>query len=206
VAVNERAGMTFARAVRAMLRSDPDVIYIAEMRDYDTLCVAMQSALTGHLVMTTLHANDAAGALKRMVEMGMDPFVVADSTKLVMSQRLVRKLCPHCSVEDSPDAKRLDLAAEAARKGGINWHSLDLKFRKAVGCDKCAKTGFRGRTVIAETLEVTHEIGRALRDGAPSERLRELAVSQGMTTLAADGVRRAARGDTTLDEVLRVTG
>jgi excisionase family DNA binding protein len=206
VAVREAAGKNFAYYVRAMLRSDPDVILIGEMRDYDTLCAAMQSSLTGHLVMTTLHANDAVGALKRMVDMGMDPFVVADSTKLVMSQRLVRKLCPACSVEDTPEPKRLDVAAEAARKGGLDWHALEPKFRRAVGCDKCAKTGYRGRTVIAETLEVTREIGRALRDGAPAERLGEIAVSQGMTTLAADGVRRAAAGETTLDEVLRVVG
>ena len=206
VAVNERAGMTFDRAVRAMLRSDPDVILIGEIRNYETLCVAEQAALTGHLILTTLHANDAAGALKRMVEMGSDPFVVADSTKMVMSQRLVRKLCAHCSVEDRPESSRLDLAAESARKGGLDWHTLTPSWRKAVGCEKCARTGYKGRTVIAEVLEVTPEIGKALRDGVPPERLREIAVSQGMTAMAAHGVRRAAAGETTLDEIMRVVG
>lgn len=206
VAVNEKAGMTFARAVRSMLRSDPDVILIGEIRDYDTMAASMEASLTGHRVLTTLRADEAARALKRMVEMGMDPFVVADSTKLVMSQRLVRALCPACSVEDKPDSSRLDLAAEAARKGGLDWHALEPKFRKAVGCEKCAKTGFRGRAVITETLEVTPEIGRALRNGASVDELRALAVQQGMTTFAADGVRRAALGQTPLDEVLRVIG
>ena len=206
VAVNERAGMTFDRAVRAMLRSDPDVILIGEIRNYETLLAAQQAALTGHLILTTLHANDAAGALKRMVEMGSDAFVVADSTKMVMSQRLVRKLCTHCSVEERPESNRLDLAAESARKGGLDWHSLPARFRKAVGCEKCARTGSKGRTVIAEVLEVTPEIGKALRDNASVDELRTIAVGQGMTTLAADGVRRAAAGETTLDEVMRVIG
>jgi general secretion pathway protein E len=206
VAVNERAGLTFARAMRAMLRSDPDVILIGEIRDYETLCVAQQAALTGHLILTTLHANDAAGALKRMVEMGSDPFVVADSTRMVMSQRLVRKLCVHCSVEERPESSRLDLAAEAARKGGLDWHSLSHGFKKAIGCEKCARTGYKGRTVITEVLEVTPEIGRALRNNASVDEIRTIAVGQGMTTLAADGVRRAAAGETTLDEIIRVIG
>lgn len=182
------------------------MILVGEICDLDTLNAVAQAALTGRLVMTTLHANEAAGALTRMVEVGLAPFIVADSTNLVMSQRLVRKLCPECSVEAAPDSKRLDRAAEAARKGGLDWHSLRPAFRKAVGCEKCARTGYRGRTVIAETLEVTSEIGRALREGASIERLRELAVSQGMTTMAADGIRRAAAGETSLDEVLRVIG
>ena len=206
VAVREAAGKNFAYYVRAVLRSDPDVILIGEMRDYETLCAAMQSALTGHVVMTTLHADEAARALKRMVEMGMDPFVVADSTKMVMSQRLVRALCRHCSAEDTPETKRLDLAAEAARKGGLDWHTLQPAFRRAVGCEKCAQTGFRGRTVISEVLDVTPEIGRALRAGASVDELRALAVGQGMTTFAADGIRRAVNGQTSLDEVLSVIG
>ncbi len=206
VAVRESVGLTYERAVWSILRSDPDVILIGEMRDLNTLIAALKAALTGHIVMTTLHTNDAASALKRMVDMGGEPFVIGDSTKLVIAQRLVRQLCPHCSVGETPDANRLDRAAGAARAGGLNWNTLQLKFRKAVGCDKCGKTGFRGRTVIAETLEVTGEIGRALRNGASTDELRALAVSQGMTTMAADGVRRAAAGVTTLDEILRVVG
>lgn len=206
VPVRESAGVTFDRAVRAMLRSDPDVILIGEIRNYETLAAAVQSALTGHLVLTTLHAEEAARGLARMVDMGLDPFVVADSTKLVMSQRLVRKLCAHCRAEDRPDSSRLDLAADAARKGGLEWHSLKPDWRKAVGCGKCSQTGYRARTVVAETLEVTPEIGKALRAGASVDELRSIAVGQGMTTLAADGIRRAAAGETTLDDVLRVIG
>lgn len=206
VHANERAGMTFARAVRAMLRSDPDVMMVGEIRDTETLLVCMQAALTGHTVLTTLHAEDAAFALRRMVDLKTDPFIVADATKLVVSQRLVRRLCPHCSVPAEPEGAKLDRAAEAARRGGVDWHGLAKKFRKAAGCERCGRTGFRGRTVIAETLEVTAEIGRALRQDATADELRTIAVGQGMTTLAAHGIRRAAAGETTLDEVLRVTG
>ena len=206
VQVRPDQGVTYTRAVRSALRSDPDVIMIAEIRDLETLGLAQQAALTGHLVMTTLHVNEAAAALKRMVDIGADPFVVAEATRLVLAQRLVRKVCPHCGVEETPRANQLDLAAEAARKGGFNLQSLTPKFRKAVGCDKCRMTGYTGRTVIAETLEVTPEIGRALRDNASLEELRAVAVGQGMTTMAADGVRRAANGETTLDEIIRVIG
>jgi len=206
VAVREKEGMTFERAVRAMLRSDPDVLLVGEVRNRETLYAVVQSALTGHLVMTTLHADEAARGLVRMVDIGVDPFVVAEATKLVMSQRLVRMSCPVCSVADKPDAHRLDLAAELARKGGLEWHSLEPTWRKAVGCGKCGHTGYRGRTVVAEMLEVTPEIGKALRDGASVDDLRRIAVEQGMTTMAADDIRRAARGETTLDEVMRVVG
>ncbi len=206
VAVREKEGMTFERAVRAMLRSDPDVLMVGEVRNRETLYGVVQSALTGHLVMTTLHANDAPRGLVRMVDIGVDPFVIAEATKLVMSQRLVRMPCPQCSVKDKPDAHRLDLASEVARKGGLEWHSLEPTWRKAVGCEKCGHTGYRGRTVIAEMLEVTPEIGKALRDGASVDDLRRIAVEQGMTTMGADGIRRAAKGQTTLDEVMRVVG
>ena len=205
VGINPGLGLTFERAIRSILRSDPDVIMVGEIRDLQTLNLVHESALTGHVVLTTLHASDAAGALKRMVDMGADPFVVADATKLAMSQRLVRRLCPHCSVED-PGPKPLDLAAEMARKGGLNWNALTPRFRKAVGCDKCGGTGYQRRSVISETLEVTPEIGKALRRDASVDELRTLAVGQGMTTMAADGIRRAAEGQTTLEEVLRVIG
>jgi type II secretory ATPase GspE/PulE/Tfp pilus assembly ATPase PilB-like protein len=206
VQVRPDQGVTFPRAVRYVLRSAPNVILIDELRDIETLSLAQQAALTGHLVMTTLHVDEAAGALKRMVDIGAEPFVVAEATHLVLAQRLVRKLCPHCSVEETPRANQLDLAAEAARKGGLNLQSLKPQFRKPVGCDKCRMTGYTGRTVIAEALEVTPEIGRALRDNASLEELKAIAVGQGMTTMAADAVRRAAKGETTLHEITRVIG
>jgi len=207
IAVNAAAGRTFPRVIRSILRSDPDVIMVGEVRNLEVLSMCQQAALTGHLVLSTLHTDDAPGALRRMVEMGSDPFLVADSTKLVLAQRLIRKLCVHCSVEDKePSATRLDLCARAALKGGLNWHSLVPRWRKPVGCDKCSKTGYKGRTVIAEVLEVTPEIGRALRNNSSLEELRAIAVGQGMTDMAADGLRRAATGETSLDEVMRVGG
>ena len=206
IAINESAGVTFPRAARAVLRSDPDVIMVGEIRDLETLRVCQESALTGHLVLTTLHANEAANALKRMVDMGSDPFVVAESTKLILSQLLVRKLCPDCSKPVKLKSDQLELAAEICSTGGVEWNSLGKKFRKAVGCDTCAHTGYRRRNVIAEILVVTSEIGKALRNDASVDELRAIAVGQGMTTLAADGIRKASMGETTIDEVMRVIG
>jgi len=204
VPVRSRDGVTFPVALRSFLRSAPNVILVGEVRDFETLQIVHQASLTGHLLLTTLHADEAARALKRMVEMGSDPFVVADSTRLIASQRLIRRLCPVCSAEQEPAASRLEVAAELARAGGLDWTSLARKFRRPVGCAECHQTGFRGRDAIAETLEVTPEIGAALRRGASVEELRTIAVGQGMTTMAADGIRRAAAGTTSLDEVLRV--
>ena len=204
--VDPRAGVTFARAVRSILRSDPDIVMVGEMRDRDSVALCQQVSLTGHLILTTLHTVDAAGALVRMVEMGSDPFVVADATLLVSSQRLVRKLCRECAVPDSPSEERLALPARAARAGGLDWDALAKDFRRPVGCKACGNSGYRGRNVIAEMLDVTPEIGKALREGAGVEELRRIAVGQGMTTMAANGVRRAAAGETTLAEVVRTLG
>jgi len=204
VAVNSDCGVTFSAALRSLLRSDPDIILVGEIRDLQTAMVVMQAALTGHMVLTTLHTPDAVGALTRMVDMGIDPFLIADTTKLVIAQRLLRKVCRHCCIEESPAADRLDMASELARRGGVDLLTVEQQFNGVVGCAKCAKTGYRGRTVSAETLEVTTEIATALRNGASAEDLTSIAVGQGMTTMAADGVRRAAAGETALEEVLRV--
>ncbi len=199
-------GRTFAHGARAVLRSDPDVIMIGEIRDRETMVVCQQAALTGHLVLTTLHTDEAASALQRMVEIGSEPFVVADSTRLITAQRLVRKLCPHCSKSEEPSSEALSRAAELARTGGLGWETLKPDFRGPVGCAKCGKTGFRGRTIIAEVMEMTPEIGRAVRREAGVDEIRAVAVSQGMTTMAADGIRRAAAGQLKLAEVLQVLG
>ncbi len=204
VPVRQKEGLTFARATRSFLRSDPDVIMIGEIRDLETLELAHQAALTGHLVMTTLHAGNAALALKRMVDIGEPPFLVADSTKLISAQRLVRCVCKACSTPDEPSAKVLVRAEEMAHAGGLQWEALEKNFRKPVGCDQCGQTGYRGRTLITEMLEVTPEIGQALRSGASVDEIRVIAVRGGMTTMAADGIRRAADGEITLDEVFRV--
>jgi general secretion pathway protein E len=204
VPVRPQDGVTFATALRSFLRSATNVIHVGEIRDFETLQIVHQASLTGHLLLTTLHADEAARALKRMVEMGSNPFVVADSTKLIIAQRLIRKLCPDCCVEDQPAGSQLAQAAELARAGGLDWAALPKSFRAPRGCAACHQTGFRGRDVIAEALEVTPEIGAALRRGASIDELRTIAIGQGMTTMAADGVRRAAAGTTSLEEVLRV--
>jgi excisionase family DNA binding protein len=206
IAVRPAHGLSFSQGLRSVLRSDPDVILVGEIRDRETLLVCQQAALTGHLVMTTLHTDEAVSALKRMVEIGSEPFVVAESMRLVAAQRLVRKLCPKCSRQEVPSAEALRRAAELARGGGLGWEALRPEFRTRVGCDGCGGTGFRGRTVVTEVLEMTPEIGRALREGADADRLRALAVGQGMTTMAADGIRRAAAGQVALHEVLQMLG
>lgn len=203
IAMNNRESSSFAYYARAMLRSDPDVMLIGELRNGEDLHIAQAAALTGHLVLTTLHADETARALVRMVEMGAPPFVVGDATKLVLSQRLVRMLCPNCAKVELPPPGRLAQVEELARTGGLDWDALPRSFRRPAGCERCRNLGYRGRTVLAEALEVTPEIGQALRGNATVDELRTIAVSQGMTTMVADGVRRAAAGQTTLDEVFR---
>lgn len=206
VSINPDAGITFPRAIRSMLRSDPDVMLIGEIRDVETLRLCQQASLTGHLVMTTLHTDSAASALKRMIDIGGNPFVVADSTRFVMAQKLARCLCKHCAEAYTPDASTLDRVARAARDGGLDWDSVQPSFKRPVGCTKCAQTGYRGRKPIVETIKMTRELGHALREGATLDELQLLAVSQGMTSIVADGIRKAARGETSLEEVMRLTG
>jgi general secretion pathway protein E len=206
IPVNVAAGRTFETALRGILRSDPDVIFVGEIRNLETLSLVLQASMTGHLVISTLHAADAVSALKRMVDIGVEPFMIAGAVSLVESQRLVRKLCPKCSVAAEPGRDDLDWAARAARSFGLDLNALPRGFRKAVGCPECARTGYKGRTIIAETLLLSPEIGAALERGASAEELLAVAVGQGMTTMAADGIRRAAEGETTLEEVLRVVG
>jgi len=197
------AGVTFDRGLRAFLRSDPDVIMVGEVRDLNTMQICIQAALTGHLVLTTLHTEDAVGALRRMQDMGVDPFLIGGALRLVIAQRLVRRLCRDCRAREKPDADALAAAERTAASGGIEWEGLPRKFMKPVGCPKCA-SGYRGRTVISETLEITPAIEKALRSGEPDESVHEIAVSEGMVTMAADGVRRFANGETTLYEITRV--
>jgi len=204
VGVNEAEGRTFARAGRAALRSDPDVIMVGEVRNTETAMLTLQMALTGHLVFTTLHTDDAAGALVRLVEIGCPAFVVGDATNLVLSQRLVRRLCPACSAPGEPPGEQMARAAEMARRGGFDLASAEKSFRRAVGCKECRQLGYAGRMPIVETLEVGPRIGEALRRGASADEVRCIAVGEGMTTMAADGIRRAAAGETTIEEVLRV--
>jgi excisionase family DNA binding protein len=204
VPIQPQQGLTYAASLRAFLRSAPNVIMIGELRDGETARMALSASLTGHLVMSTLHTNDAALTLTRLVEMGCDPYLVADSTRLVLGQRLVRALCRDCRRPAEPKASRLALAEDMARQGGLDWDALPRTFHEPVGCAKCNQMGYQGRMALAETLEMTSEIGSALRRGADDGELRTIAVGQGMTTMVGDGVRRAAEGLTSLDEVLRV--
>lgn len=204
VPVNEQAGMTFARAIRAFLRADLDVAFVGEVRDREVLQLCMQASLTGHLVLTTLHAQDSAGALRRMVEIGAPAFLVGDATRLILSQRLVRRLCRYCSKPARLTTDEEATVADIAVRGGLSLAALPREFRQPVGCPKCGGTGYSGRIVIAETMNISFAIAKALREQASTDELRRLAVSEGMTTMEADGIRKAAAGVTTVREVQRV--
>jgi len=204
VAVNPRENMTFATVLRAFLRSDPDVVMAGEIRDSESLQICTQTALTGHLVLTTLHTDEAAAALTRMIDLGLSPFLVVDAVKLVVAQRLIRSLCKHCSVPTEPAPDQLAEAAKLAREGGLAWDSLAKQFRKPVGCKECSFTGYRGRTLAAEAMLMSPALGEALRKGTSAAELRRIAVMHGMTTISADALARAAAGQTSLAEALRL--
>jgi len=163
----------------------------------------LQAALTGHLVLTSLHTNEAAAALHRMVDAGVNSFTVAESTRLIIGQRLIRLLCPKCSMARKPAEPFITLARKLALFNGLVWEALPGDFREPMGCKECNMTGFQGRTVIAEAFEVTPRIAAALTRGAATADLRAIAVSEGMTTMACDGIRRAAEGRTSLAEVMQ---
>lgn len=200
IQANAEIGYTFARALRAILRQDPDVIMIGEIRDLETAEIAVQSALTGHLVLSTLHTNDAVSAFTRLIDMGLEPFLVATSVRAVQAQRLVRRLCPHCSlpVEIAPAVVRV-VAPLAPENTVTSW-------RKAVGCPQCQGTGYRGRLGIYELVEVTPEMQELVLASATGEKMRALANAQGARTLREDGLLKAMAGLTTIEEVVRVTG
>jgi excisionase family DNA binding protein len=196
--------MPFPAAIRAMLRSDPDVLFVGEARSSAILDLCNQAALTGHLVFTQMHANDSPSALLRMLDMGVDPLLVGDSVALIASQRLLRALCPKCSKPDKPSADQLARLGELAHSGGVSLEDLPNDWRRPVGCKRCAKTGYRGRTAAMETLAMSDQLAVALRRGATAYEIRSIAVERGMTTMGADAARRAAIGQTSIAEALRV--
>ena len=193
--VNQRIDMTFARALRAILRQDPDVVMIGEIRDLETAQIAVQASLTGHLVLATLHTNDAAGAVTRLVDMGVEPYLLSSSLLGVLAQRLLRKLCPAC---------RRRYAPEHAERALFNGQAVPDTLYAAVGCEQC-NGGYRGRTGIYELLEVDTEMRRMIHDRAAEQQVRQHVIDSGMTSLREDGLRWLAAGETTLEEVLRVT-
>lgn len=197
IQVSEKAGLTFARGLRAILRHDPDVILIGEIRDAETAQIAVQASLTGHLVFSTLHTNDAPGALTRLVDMGVEPYLVASSLEAVLAQRLVRVLCPHCKAEDvSPAAKTLQEEQEVLRGAPI-FHT--------VGCRECRQTGYIGRHGIFEMMGMNNEVRQKILKNCSSQEIREVARRAGLRTLREDGWRLVKEGITTPDEVMRVT-
>ena len=193
--VNPRIDMTFARALRAILRQDPDVVMIGEIRDLETAQIAVQASLTGHLVLATLHTNDAPGAVTRLADMGIEPYLLASTLSGVLAQRLVRKLCPACKTPHEPDAAEQSLFAGRAPE----------RLYRAVGCAACNFTGYMGRTGIYELLTVDDDLRSAIHDTTAERDLREKALARGMKRLRDDGLRWVLEGTTSADEVLRVT-
>ena len=195
--INQRAGLTFARALRSFLRCSPDVILVGEIRDQETAQIAIESALTGHLVLSTLHTNDAAGAITRLTEMGVEPFLVSSAVDCVLGQRLARKLCPDCKQEWTP---RPEVLIDA----GYSADNLPEVVYRVVGCRKCGGTGYRGRIGVHEVLLMSEEISRLCVEEAPAEHIRQVAIEQGMLTLRQDGLEKVRMGQTSIEEVVRV--
>ena len=199
VPVNDNIGLTFARVLRAFLRQDPDRIMVGETRDLETAQIAIQASLTGHLVLSTLHTNDAPGAVTRLVDMGVEPFMISASLEGVLGQRLIRKICPECKAPYEPSEAVLLQLGLAANEIG------DKSFYYGKGCERCNNTGYRGRKGIYELLDITDPIRELINQRAPSVVLKQKAIELGMTTLREDGMRSIYDGETTIEEVLKYT-
>ena len=199
VQVNNAAGLTFASALRSILRSDPDVVLIGEIRDHETAQIAIEAALTGHLVLSTLHTNDAPSAITRLVEMGIEPFLVGSAVDAVLAQRLARRLCARCK-------EPYTLTAEQLRQARFDWpedRALPTVYRP-VGCTTCSKTGYKGRLALHEVMQVSEEVERLAVERASGTAIGEVARAQGMTTLRQDGFAKVLSGATSLEEILRI--
>ncbi len=199
VAINEAQGMTFGKALRSFLRQDPDIIMIGEMRDLETAQIAIQSSLTGHLVLSTLHTNDAPGAVTRLVDMGVEPFLISSTLMAVLAQRLVRTICKKCRTPFEPTESQLSLL-------NLSPHDIgDKVFYYGRGCSNCNDTGYRGRKGIFELLVISEALRNLINERAPAVVLRQKAVELGMVTLREDGLRTIFDGDTTIEEVVKYT-
>lgn len=198
VQVNPKAGLTFASALRSILRSDPDVVLLGEIRDHETAQIAIEAALTGHLVLSTLHTNDAPSAITRLIEMDIEPFLVGSAVDSVVAQRLARRLCDKCKVEYTPDAKAIG--------DRFSWQpGMDLPILfKPAGCSSCSNTGYRGRIALHEIMLVSEDIERLAVDRASSAEIGRVARSQGMQTLLEDGWAKVQDGSTSIEELFRV--
>jgi general secretion pathway protein E len=195
--VNPKINLTFAAGLRSILRQDPDVIMIGEIRDRETAEIAIHASLTGHLVFSTLHTNDAASAATRLIDMGIEPFLVASSVMAVLAQRLLRQICPDCKKPYKPTAEEL---------GRLGLDSKVLyTFYRGAGCPNCSQTGYRGRTGIYELLVLDDEVRRLIGAKADSSAIKQAAIAKGMITLKQEGAAKVAQGVTTTEEVMRIT-
>jgi type IV pilus assembly protein PilB len=199
VAINDTVGMTFGKALRSFLRQDPDIIMVGEMRDLETAQISIQASLTGHLVLSTLHTNDAPGAVTRLVDMGVEPFLISSTLMAVLGQRLVRTICKNCRTPFEPTEKQLEML-------NLSPHDLgDKVFHYGRGCSTCNDTGYRGRKGIFELLIISEAIRTLINERAPTVVVRQKAVELGMVTLREDGLRGIFEGDTTIEEVVKYT-
>ena len=198
VQVNHKAGLTFANGLRSILRQDPNIVMVGEIRDMETADIAIRAALTGHLVLSTLHTNDAPGAVTRLIDMGIEPFLAASSVLGVVAQRLVRVICPECKRTYNPPAEspeRLFL--------GLNSTEAVTLYRGA-GCSQCNHTGYRGRMAIHEVMTVSARVREAINKCSSSDEISRIAAAEGMVTMRQDGIHKALNGLTTIEEVMRV--
>lgn len=198
VQINEKAGLTFAYALRSFLRQDPDIIMVGEIRDTETAKIAVEAALTGHLVLSTLHTNDSAGAITRLVEMGVEPFLCASSVIAVLAQRLTRLICPNCKEAYVPPAESIKQFGLAA------FTDTDISFYRGRGCDHCKQTGYRGRKGLFELLNITDRVRSLILQRASTTEIRQAAIEEGMRTMQEDGLKKVLDGTTTIEECLRV--
>jgi len=198
VSMNAKTGLTFAEALRAFLRQDPDIVMVGEIRDLETAEIAVKAAQTGHLVLSTLHTNDAPQTLTRLANMGIPPFNIASSVLLIMAQRLARRLCPHCKAPDN-------LPKEALLEEGFRKDELrGLVVHKPVGCDSCTK-GYKGRVGIFQVMPVSEQMGRIIMEGGNSLQLSDQATTENVATLRRSGLNKVKAGVTSLEEINRVT-
>jgi type IV pilus assembly protein PilB len=199
VLVRNEIGMTFAAALKAFLRQDPNIIMVGEIRDLETGGIAIKAALTGHLVLSTLHTNDTPSTITRMIDMGLEPFNLAAALNLVTAQRLLRKICSNCKIEKTYEEEFLKSA-----KIPLDWASQQT-FYTGEGCDKCGDSGYKGRQGLYEVMHINQAIRKAIISEVGTDELRAVALDSGMLTLRMDGLKKVERGATTLEEVIKET-
>ncbi len=199
VQMQERIGLNFASALRSFLRQDPNIVLVGEVRDFETAEVAIKAAMTGHLVLSTLHTNDAPSSINRLMNMGIEPFLVATSVHLIVAQRLVRRICTFCKEPfEMPVAALVDM-------GFTEQEAKTLKLFKGRGCERCSNTGYKGRIALYEVMDVGDESRELILSGASAIELRQHAIDQGMVTLRGSGRQKIRDGVTTVEEVMRET-